>query len=718
MKKKAIERIEFLGLPKVSRKRGVNFVCMTAVKNVAHERHLFLEVYRNNKESRKAPIVRIVLTRKDFGTYFPADGTWSRAQIESDEYYSTSLIWDQQVHSNRKTKETENILYTAADFEKMKRFFNDESRRYIEYWWEYIKSKERDILCLERNRRNARRYERRQQALQDRIANTPKLPEQEILSWAAENLFQKNHYLYYRKKGPRAEICCSACGGVTEGRWKAGDTYESEFEKHIAEPKDKCTGSCPMCGVPGIYKPQGMAKRIYTNVRYVYKADRYKETGAVIRYIQLEKNYELLESSSDAGKLHMEGAREILEGVEIARTYINDGKTQTDYCKYDWVHGKDFWDDCNLYGMSNITLEAAPLYPGFSDSLKGTCLQYSAIELYAAEVGKVKVRNYLEEYLKFPQIEMLVKLKLYGVVEEMICYDYGIVKESKADRADRFLGIRKERLKMLITHRGDKDILSILQVEKRMEQSWTESQILALAELNVFQKDIEQVCRIMTLQKALNLIAKYAGCAYGSGCSYATDRLRETAQTYFDYISMREERGYDMSNTVYQRPRNLMVAHNKMVEEQNREEWEKRKSEVEKRYPLIRRSYRKLRNRFLYEDNDFIIRPARSAAEIVREGRILHHCVGLDNYLYSHNKQISIILMLRKKKEPEIPYITAEVRVRDGKIIQWFGAHDKKPANEAQMQKWLNAYETRLKCEKPVEASEAKAGTECLAAGA
>ena len=68
-KKKAIEKIPYFGLKKTSRKKAVKYIGVTAVKIVGHEKHLFLEVYRNKKESKEAPMVRIVLTKKDFGTY-------------------------------------------------------------------------------------------------------------------------------------------------------------------------------------------------------------------------------------------------------------------------------------------------------------------------------------------------------------------------------------------------------------------------------------------------------------------------------------------------------------------------------------------------------------------------------------------------------------------------------------------------------------------------
>lgn len=71
MRKKEIERIPYLGLKKISRKKDVKYIGVTAVKIVGNKKHLFLEVYKNKKESKMVPVVRIILTEKEFWNYFP-----------------------------------------------------------------------------------------------------------------------------------------------------------------------------------------------------------------------------------------------------------------------------------------------------------------------------------------------------------------------------------------------------------------------------------------------------------------------------------------------------------------------------------------------------------------------------------------------------------------------------------------------------------------------
>lgn len=693
MKKKQIEKIPYITIPKVSRKKDVKYLAVTAWKNIGHERHIILEVYRNQKDSLQVPIVRYAATKKDWGVFFPEEGVWTRQRILSEGSYGAKCWQQPGEHRYGSDDCKANILYDQADLTRIRNFFKGIRVWNEEDWWKYFSRNEDDI----KNASVLRKYQLRMNRLAERIKNTPALREQELLNWADRELFKNRHLLYYRKKGRRAAICCSACGGVTEGAWKTGESYESQYERTIREPMDKHMGACPMCGVIGTYKPQGKAGSGSKTEACAFLADKYLDDGVVLRYIQFSKRHILDETLWDTGQPEMTGAYEELEAVEVARTYFQPGKkVKTDYQKHDPYRGKDFWDDCNLCGMQNIYIDKAVIHPDTWENLKGTFLQYSAMQEYAqAEDGLINAEDYLERYMHFPQIEMLVKMKLFGVVKSMIACHCGIIYNEKADRPDRFLGIRKDRVKLLVQRRGDVDILTVLQMENRMKQNWTEDQIEAIAEIDIDRGNLEMALGIMTIQKLLNNISKYAGCEYGTECHTARNRIRETAVTYCDYLSMRQQLEYDLRNTVYQKPRDLGAAHNRMTMEMAKEEQDKRMQEAAQRFPEIRKQYRRLRNRYFYKDDAYLIRPARSAEEIIAEGRILHHCVGGDNYLNKHNKGTSTILFLRTTKEPEIPYITVEID-KNGRIIQWYGAHDQKPDQE-NMQRWIDKYVKYLK---------------------
>lgn len=657
MKKKAIEKIPYFGLEKTSRKKDVKYIGVTAVKIVGHEKHLFLEVYRNKKESKEMPMVRIVLTKKDFGTYWPEKKEWTRQKIKPDSCYGR-VIWGEQRPTWEQEKK-ENILQSTEDLERIKKFCKatvyDEGR-----WWEYIYDHEDDIVTTARRNREHKAYMRRQEALADRMANTRELPEKEILDRADRLYFHGQHYLYYKKHGCWAHIACSKCGAR------------------------------------GKYKCQGKVKGTHDKYIYLFLGQKYKENGMVMRYVEVGKKWMLGFICGDKGP-EMYNASEELSGVEIARAYFEPGKkVQIDYHKHDSYMGKDFWDDCNLYGMAHIPIGAGLIMSETYEEMKGTIFQYSALQEYAKNVREVNPIDYLERYSQTPQIEVLVKMGLTDVVEKLVkCY-YGIVADENARRPDQFLGIRKERVKQLIRKKGDTHLLGVMQMEKRQGQNWTDEQVEHLAETDLSGTQVETATKYMTLQKLLNRIEKYSGCEYGTECSSASARIRHTATTYADYLSMRINLGYDLNNTVYQQPQDLEAEHNKMVMETNKEEMDKHLKEVAERYPEIRHVYRGLRNKYLYEDDKYIIRPARSAEEIVMEGRLLHHCVGGNTYLAKHNTGKTYILMLRFKEEPDVPYITVEIDAKNPRILQWYGDKDKKP-DEKNMQLWLNTWLMKLK---------------------
>ena len=699
MKKKAIEKIPYLTLPKVVQKKAVRYVTVTAFKNISKERHLFVEVYRNTKNTKAIPVVRIVLTKKDFGNYFPKKDEWTRQKIKTNYYYnSTKLLWHTQ-HEDRsrnyKEDTKKDILLTENDLDRIEKMCQKRAWE-RERWWENIYKHEDKIVTDARLEALNRKRERRQQALKERIENTPELPENRILDIADRIYLFEKHYLYYKKHGNYADITCSKCGGVTSGRWKDGISYEAQFQKWVDEPVEGRTGTCPMCGARGEYKCQGKVKGKHSQTIHLFLGQKYKENGLVMRYIEVSKTW-ILDLVCGKKGLEMSGALEELSGIEIARAYFSpEKKVQIDYHKYDPYQGKNFWDDCNLYGLKSIRIEEAPILSETWENMKGTIFQYSAIQEYAQAIFRFNPIDYLERYQETPQIEILVKMNLIGVVKSLVKYRYGIVFEQDANRPDKFLGIRKERVKQLIERKGDVDLLQTMVMENRMGVNWTTEQLEHITEAHLQRGQIEEAIRYMSIQQLLNRIEKYAGCSYGAGCSSSLERIRNTASFYCDYLHMRNALGYDLNNTIYQQPRDLNKAHAKMVLERSKKETDKRLSEVGERFANIKKQYRKLRNRYYYEDENYLIRPARTAQEIVMEGRILHHCVGGDNYLRKHDTGETYILMLRFKKIQDAPYITVEINAKDNQIMQWYGAHDKKP-DEKNMRKWLDDYVKKLK---------------------
>lgn len=76
----------------------------------------------------------------------------------------------------------------------------------------------------------------------------------------------------------------------------------------------------------------------------------------------------------------------------------------------------------------------------------------------------------------------------------------------------------------------------------------------------------------------------------------------------------------------------------------------------------------------------------------MREGDILHHCVGRMNYDQKFAREESLIFFVRNVNSPDIPFVTVEYSLMNKKILQCYGEHDTRPDDsvmEFVNKKWL-----------------------------
>ena len=237
-------------------------------------------------------------------------------------------------------------------------------------------------------------------------------------------------------------------------------------------------------------------------------------------------------------------------------------------------------------------------------------------------------------------------------------------------------------------------MLRILQMEEKQRIEYTEEQREWLHQIMRSYRGEEymsHVLKYMTFQKMYNRVKMYQEQLNKAGRYNSTPYA--ALNKYSDYLVMREELGYDMTNSVYIFPKNLIQKHDQMVEEKRARADELHTAKKEKEFPEIKERFQRLNGIYTCEEGDLFIRPAMSAEEIVNEGRTLHHCVGSDRYLKRHNDGETFILFLRKKEEPDKPYYTIEIKKNE--ILQWYGIKDTKPDKEV-IEPWLKRYTEAL----------------------
>ena len=175
----------------------------------------------------------------------------------------------------------------------------------------------------------------------------------------------------------------------------------------------------------------------------------------------------------------------------------------------------------------------------------------------------------------------------------------------------------------------------------------------------------------MTLQRMINYLRKQS-----------TREKRSFAGTnnlYKDYLKMAADRGMDLTDEIICHTPRLREMHDRYLEEKNAREDAAERLRVNKKFTEIRKSFEENREHFGYQKAGLKIFVPRDAADIKREGKMQHHCVGAsDRYMERMDKRETFILFLRRADAPETPYYTLEVEY-DGKIRQSYGAYDRKP---------------------------------------
>ena len=106
----------------------------------------------------------------------------------------------------------------------------------------------------------------------------------------------------------------------------------------------------------------------------------------------------------------------------------------------------------------------------------------------------------------------------------------------------------------------------------------------------------------------------------------------------------------------------------------------------------MRKVYKKLK-KYTFSKGDFIIKPAQSPAELVKEGMSLHHCVG--TYARYVSKGETAIFFIRKKETPDEPFYTLEYE--NGIIVQCRTINNQSYELNEQVKSFVNEWYEKIR---------------------
>lgn len=343
---------------------------------------------------------------------------------------------------------------------------------------------------------------------------------------------------------------------------------------------------------------------------------------------------------------------------------------------------QDWWDKNQL----NKRFMPSYLYPGNLDEvLPYGKLQNSGLDLLAKKKEKLEVNKFITTFQQRPWLEYLTKTGLSRLVADIV-RKYGWWGEPNAicrnaENLKELLRLDGNRVSRMKRLNGGFNTLEWMQYEKEREGTGqrikiSQESLEYLTVKNVSKSNCEEILKELgSVNRMVNYMKK--------------QRInpQTLTQIWKDYLRMARDEGMDTSDDIVRLPKDLKTRHDQLVELINARKDEERLKKEKKKYAGLNKKIEKqlpVAKRYYWEDDNYMIIPAGSCEELVTEGRTLHHCVGSsDHYMENMAEGKTWILFLRKKENPEKPYYTIEIDMKDDTILQYYAEYDRKPDQKA-----------------------------------
>lgn len=496
--------------------------------------------------------------------------------------------------------------------------------------------------------------------LEDYLKVAPAIPKKRLESMNKEF----TPYIFYARKADGSrEYTCTSCRRTYDEKRR---TLSNE-DFYLSAASEGELVQCPFCKAQAILKASGRGKKkLYEEIfcDFILKANK---NLVVIRGVRLRKDYE------------KHGVNPPIECDTVADTVLQPGKWQQ--LRVKWLYGRCGWYEAMYHPAAeneNIrTIDKIPAIPygwyckerkHFTDGwdvLDGTFLKYAVRD-------KANVVEWLGAQARYPIIE---KLEKAGYIS--ITHDY-VLRRKKCGRKfnwdadsikDFFCNYNSTEYKQFekLTRKSRMSLLEILDFYEKCDRK-----IELDAIVSMFDKISVDMTRLKRALKTagtdfcslFKYVEKSRSCCHAAYAPHTS----QIVQLWVDYIEMAKELDYDFSVFRVVFPRQLTEAHdaadaNRHVKADNDEGYSKRKKKLEKMYS--------------FEKDGFAIVVPEGSADILREGRLMEHCVG--GYAAMHIKGSTTILFLRATENIDCPLYTIEIDDTSLRIRQIQGFNNRTP---------------------------------------
>lgn len=583
---------------------------------------------------------------------------------ESDRYYTYDVLctrWtDSLIYNLPEDRRTPMLAIANTDSTEAQKYFGDAKGRLTAYailsFELKVKDAHREFHMNSRSRNSYDTYYSSQMYLDTVMAEAHETPEY-VKKFVLNIALERSRYMYYKRAGGKLQCFCSHCQQEVEIKIPGTAEKGKQLNEIIVK--------CPHCHSNARLKMAGRATRM-TDGEMIQYAERAAD-GILIHQCTAR-----LQHSKD----YKNHAPE-LEITENIRQMISIGAAYTTKMFGHIYHGfgrepEWRWERIDRY---NCYVENDVVCPyGLKKALAGTRYEHSGLPEFAknaitnSKIYQFSVERYLNEYRGHPALELLAKCGLIRLVVDSCeyCGQHSFVSPF-AKTPTAALGVTKHELKVMRAMDVSANELEVLKhLRDKSREAFSDKEVAALREAGI--NNTWKVERIEEFENPLNVIS------YLKKAGIEMNRLNDWA----DYIENARKLGYDITRKEVKYPKDFSKMHDRFAEQV----YEK---ENAKQINIFKELYQKRKQLFEYENSEYLVKLPQTPYELTREGREMHHCVG--TYIGRYAESSSIILFIRRKAEPDVPFITAEISPKNFEPVQIQDKYDKRPS-EAVMQFW------------------------------
>ena len=458
------------------------------------------------------------------------------------------------------------------------------------------------------------------------------------------------------KRVKMVRVTCSACGRSELMEWvkdpKAGYGFRASYE--YAEGglvfADGDEANCPQCGaVCLVRKRPSLGRRGY----FVSAESRVMSAS-----LAGEGNMLALTVWTVQNRVFQSGSERLVPVPEEAYIFSQDGCIElkgwrTSYsgtCGY-FISYSQEWRQPKRWTDSRLEVKA--VFGLTEELLAQSSLPHCKLDVYMDRFQNLCKKypvSYLRLYQEHPNVEALLLHGLPLVLHDLIREErFSEVHWEEAKPAS-MLGLTRGELRLGQKHEWGVYFWRLFVRSKAAGELLTEEDMIS-----AFQLADE------------NLLALAGRGPVGKSIRYLLRQMERCApeaedqdpQPYdivdvsylLDYWHMAERADRNLNDPQVRFPRDLVLAHDTMI-------------------PLVKaledapmhqkfRTRRKQLQKYSFQADGLLIRPAKSQKELADEGDALHHCVG--SYAARHAGGKTAIFFLRRAAAPNEPYYTLEL---------------------------------------------------------